>query len=135
MAEMLGVFTNRKEWMKHAEHFLENAEKHIMSHVIPNAPTIKFEDATLAYQRAAEVSNRGLCFRIVLSRCSTLARVCTLFRSSQAYRICECWQEACDAYAKAADIQVRLGCPEEAASYSSEAAETMVKVGWVAAAS
>ncbi|GMH64600.1 hypothetical protein TrRE_jg5428 [Triparma retinervis] len=99
MAEMLGVFTNRAEWMEHAEHFLANAEKHIMSHVIPNAPTIKFEDATLAYQRAAE-----------------------------AYRICECWQEACDAYAKAADIQVRLGCPEEAASYSSEAAETMVKV-------
>ena len=98
-AEMLGVFTNRKEWMKHAEHHLENAEKHIMSHVIPNAPTIKFEDATLSYQRAAE-----------------------------AYRITECWQEACDAYAKAADIQVRLGCPEEAASYSSEAAETMVKV-------
>ena len=95
----MGVSTNMKEWQKRAEHHLENAERQIMSHVVPNAPNIKFEDATLAYQRAAE-----------------------------AFRICEKWQEACDAYAKAADIQVRLGCPEEAASYASEAAETMVKV-------
>lgn len=99
MAEMMGVSTNTKEWLKKAEHHLQNAERQIMSHVIPNAPNIKFEDATLAYQRAAE-----------------------------AYRVCEKWQEACDAYAKAADIQVKLGCPEEAASYASEAAETMVKV-------
>ena len=99
MAEMMGVSTNTALWLCKAEKYLENAEKQITSHVIPNAPNIKFEDATISYQLAAE-----------------------------AFRVSERWQEACDAYAKAADIQVRLGCPEEAASYSSEAAETMVKV-------
>jgi len=99
MAGMLGVSSDPKQWLVKAEHYLFRAEQVIMGANIPNAPNLKFEDATIMYQRAAE-----------------------------AFRVCEKWQEASDAYAKAADIQVRLGCPEEAASYSSEAAETMVKM-------
>jgi len=99
MAEMKGISTNLAEWTGIGNKFLEKAEAIIMGSGVPNAPHIKFEDATHAYQRAAE-----------------------------AFRIAEKWQEACDAYSKAADIQLRLSCPEEAATFSAEAAEIIERV-------
>ena len=99
MAEMLGVATSQKEAIAKANKHLQDAEKFINNwRVAANAPNIKFEDATTAYQKAAE-----------------------------AFRTVSKWQEACDAYAAAADIQLRMGCAEEAASFASEAAEAAVK--------
>ena len=99
MAEMKGISTNLDEWSALGNKHLDKAEAIIMNSGVPNAPHIKFEDATASYQRAGE-----------------------------AFRICEKWQEACDAYSKAADIQLRLGCPEEAATFSAEAAEVIERV-------
>ena len=98
MATMLGVSTDVAGTTNKANYDLVIAESLISGRGVPNAPNLKFEDATSAYLRAAE-----------------------------GFRMVEKWQEACDAYAKAADIQLRLGCPEEAASLSSEAAEVMAK--------
>ena len=96
MAEMKGIATNLLEWQKMGTKHLAHAEQIIMGHGVLH---IKFEDATHAYQKAAE-----------------------------AYRIGEKWQEACDADSKAADIQLRMGCPEEAATYSAEAADIIERV-------
>ena len=95
---MMGVTTNASQMSARADHSIVRAAALLSGVIIQSAPTVKYEDACAMYQRAAEE-----------------------------YRMCDKWQEAADAYSKASDIQVRLGCPEEAASFSSSAAETMVK--------
>jgi alpha-soluble NSF attachment protein len=100
-ATLMGVAINAKESLADGHSCMARAEKTLTRRggKVANAPNLQFEDITYLYQRAAEAFRQG-----------------------------EAWQEACDAYAKAADTQLHLNCSEEAAAYSTEAAETMGKI-------